>query len=248
MDVYHAMIDEVLNTGTRKENRTGVDTLSTFNFNYELCWDRNLWNRGYSVNQSYLALQGDPAAGNQPPEGSHLLPLLTTKDISWKNIVVEMLWFLSGETDIEILKRHKCKFWDAWADENGRVPSAYGNFWRQFPVHHEEVAQDGLPLGPPRAAYNDQLAWVVNQLRTNPMSRRLVISAWGSGQRLEEQAPAPATSPWPSTSRTSAWPRASGPRTPSTNSASACTSPSGPVTWLSASPTTWRRTASCCSS
>src|SRR4029077_11400291 len=95
-------------------------------------------------------------------------PLLTTKEISWKNIVVENLWFLSGDTHIGLLKKHKCKFWDPWADENGKVPSAYGNFWRNFPVHDAEG----------RAAFNDQVRYVIEEAKKNPMSRRLVISAW----------------------------------------------------------------------
>ena len=105
MKQYIDLVKHVLATGTRKENRTGIDTLSTFNHNYEI----------------------DLRDG---------FPLLTTKAVSWKNIVVELLWFLSGQTDIGILKRHGCKFWDAWADpETGKVPSAYGNLWRHFPVH-----------------------------------------------------------------------------------------------------------------
>jgi len=145
---YLDAVREVLASGTRKENRTGVDTLSTFNINYEI----------------------DLAEG---------FPLLTTKEISWKNIVVENLWFLSGETDIGLLKKHGCKFWDPWADENGRVPSAYGNFWRHFPVHDNEG----------RATYNDQVAYVLNQLRNNPMSRRMVVSAWAPGNAQTSALP-----------------------------------------------------------
>ena len=104
MQQYIELVKHILATGTRKENRTGVDTISTFGYYFE-----------HDLRNGF--------------------PLLTTKNVSWKNIVVEMLWFLSGQTDISILKRHGCKFWDAWADENGKVPSAYGNFWRQFPTH-----------------------------------------------------------------------------------------------------------------
>ena len=112
MKQYLDLVREVLERGTRKPNRTGVDTLSTFNHNYEI----------------------DLREG---------FPLLTTKEISWKNIVVENLWFLSGETHIGLLKKHKCKFWDPWADDDGRVPSAYGNFWRHFPVHDPEGREIG---------------------------------------------------------------------------------------------------------
>lgn len=149
MKQYLEVVREVLEKGTRKENRTGVDTISTFNVNYEVDLRRGF-------------------------------PLLTTKKISWKNIVVENLWFLSGQTDIGILKRHGCKFWDPWADpETGKVPSAYGNFWRNFPVHDAK----GEP------AFNDQVGWALAELKRNPMSRRLVISAWAPGNAQTSQLP-----------------------------------------------------------
>ena len=106
MQQYLDVIRRVLESGQRKANRTGVDTLSTFNVNYQI----------------------DLREG---------FPLLTTKEISWKNIVVENLWFLSGDTRIDLLRKHGCKFWEPWADDNGLVPSAYGNFWRNFPVHEK---------------------------------------------------------------------------------------------------------------
>ncbi len=147
MKVYLDTVREVLETGTRRENRTGVDTLSSFNINYEI----------------------DLAPG---------FPLLTTKAISWKNIVVENLWFLSGVPDIGLLRKHGCRFWDPWADEDGRVPSAYGNFWRRFPVH-----ENG------EAAFNDQIAWVLEELKKNPLSRRLLVSAWAPGNAQRSRLP-----------------------------------------------------------
>jgi thymidylate synthase len=159
MRQYLAAVKEVLERGTRKPNRTGVDTISTFNINYEI----------------------DLANG---------FPLLTTKEISWKNIVVEMLWFLSGQTDISILKKHGCKFWDAWADESGKVPSAYGNFWRQFPVHRDTTPDPLGFMGETRVvAWNDQLAWLVDELKRNPMSRRMVVSAWAPGNAQTSKLP-----------------------------------------------------------
>lgn len=152
MKQYLDLVREVLARGTRKPNRTGVDTLSTFNVNYEI-----------DLRQGF--------------------PLLTTKEISWKNIVVENLWFLSGETHIGLLKKHGCKFWDPWADPQGQVPSAYGNFWRHFPVH-EAGAGDG-----PRAAFNDQIAWVCEELKRDPMSRRLVVTAWAPGNAQTSKLP-----------------------------------------------------------
>jgi len=164
MKIYHDMIDEVLQYGTRKENRTGVDTLSTFNYNYELTWDERL--RG-----SVTTYVGDSVDGN------HRLPLLTTKKVSWKNIVVEMLWFLSGDPHIQILKQHKCGFWDPWVDAKGEVPMAYGNVWRRFPG-----LQATLDSDVPSLRYNDQIRYVLDGLRNNPMSRRLVVSAWAPHQ------------------------------------------------------------------
>ncbi|MEM6559062.1 MAG: thymidylate synthase [Myxococcota bacterium] len=148
MKQYHDVVRKALERGTRKENRTGVDTLSTFNINYEV----------------------DLRDG---------FPLLTTKAISWKNIVVENLWFLSGATDIAFLRKHGCRFWDPWADEAGQVPSAYGNFWRSFPVHQE----DGTP------GFNDQIRYILETLRTDPQSRRMVLSAWAPGNAQTSALP-----------------------------------------------------------
>ncbi len=147
MQQYLQTVREVLHKGTRKENRTGVDTMSTFNINYEI----------------------DLREG---------FPLLTTKEISWKNIVVENLWFLSGDTHIGLLKKHNCKFWDPWADENGRVPSAYGNFWRHYPIHEQQ-----------KIAFNDQIAYVLTTLKTSPMSRRMLVLAWAPGNAQTSELP-----------------------------------------------------------
>jgi thymidylate synthase len=147
MKQYLDLVSHVLREGTRKPNRTGVDTISTFGYFYEV-----------DLRQGF--------------------PLLTTKDVSWKNIVVENLWFLSGDTHIGLLKKHNCKFWDPWADADGKVPSAYGNFWRRFPVH-----RGGEP------AFNDQVRWVLDEVKRNPNSRRLVISAWAPENAQNSQLP-----------------------------------------------------------
>ena len=75
---------------------------------------------------------------------------------------------MSGDLHIGLLKKHGCKFWDHWADEEGYVPSAYGNFWRKFPIHGEQE-------------YNDQVRYVLDTLKKNPNSRRMVITAWAPG-------------------------------------------------------------------
>lgn len=153
MNEYLEAVRTVLERGTRKANRTGVDTLSTFGVHYNI----------------------DLQVG---------FPLLTTKAMSWKNIVAEMLWFLSGQTDIGILKKHGCKFWDAWADPaTGEVPSAYGNFWRRFPVHPSHLGAKDSEWD------NDQLDWLVAELKRNPMSRRMVVSAWAPGNAQTSKLP-----------------------------------------------------------
>lgn len=161
-EAYLNAVRTVLREGTRKENRTGVDTISTFDVSYK------------------IDLQNG-------------FPLLTTKKISWKNIVVEMLWFLSGQTHIGVLEKHGCKFWSAWVDkETGKVPSAYGSFWRSFPVHGWDVSDHPNGLGltrRPRHSFNDQLAWVVDTLKRDPMSRRMVVSAWAPGNAQTSKLP-----------------------------------------------------------
>ncbi len=147
MKQYLDVVRHVLLNGRRKENRTGIDTLSTFNYNYEI----------------------DLRDG---------FPLLTTKEISWKNIVIENLWFLSGRTNIELLRKHGCRFWDPWADEEGCVPSAYGNFWRSFPTPNGRSEQS-----------MDQIAWVLSQIKNNPMSRRHVITAWAPSNAQNSHLP-----------------------------------------------------------
>jgi len=91
-------------------------------------------------------------------------PLVTTKKLHLKSIIHELLWFLSGDTNIGYLKRHGVRIWDEWADENGDLGPVYGHQWRSWP------ARDGGTI--------DQIAQVVEAIRTNPHSRRHVVTAW----------------------------------------------------------------------
>ncbi|RIA55249.1 thymidylate synthase [Dichotomicrobium thermohalophilum] len=91
-------------------------------------------------------------------------PLVTTKKLHLKSIIHELLWFLSGDTNIAYLKRHGVRIWDEWADENGDLGPIYGHQWRSWP------ARDGGTI--------DQIGEVVEQIRTNPHSRRHVVTAW----------------------------------------------------------------------
>ncbi len=91
-------------------------------------------------------------------------PLVTTKKVHLKSIIHELLWFLKGETNIAYLKEHGVRIWDEWADEQGELGPVYGKQWRSW------EGADGQVI--------DQVADVVKQIRTNPDSRRMIISAW----------------------------------------------------------------------
>jgi thymidylate synthase len=103
-------------------------------------------------------------------------PLVTTKKLHLRSIVHELLWFLSGETNIRYLKEQGVGIWDEWADENGELGPVYGRQWRSWPT------ADGRHI--------DQITQVVEQLRRNPDSRRLIVSAWNVGE-LDKMALAP---------------------------------------------------------
>lgn len=91
-------------------------------------------------------------------------PLVTTKRLHLRSIIHELLWFLKGDTNIAYLKEHGVSIWDEWADDNGDLGPVYGYQWRSWPD--------------PRGGHIDQIANLLAQLRDNPMSRRLVVSAW----------------------------------------------------------------------
>ncbi len=115
-------------------------------------------------------------------------PLLTTKEVSWKNILCENLWFLSGEPKIDFLQKHGCKFWNAWANRNNDVPSAYGNFWRRFPTQaHRTHVADIVDCH--NFEHFDQIKWVLEELRANPNSRRLHVNAWSPGNACRSKLP-----------------------------------------------------------
>ncbi len=94
-------------------------------------------------------------------------PLVTTKKCHTKSIIHELLWFLSGNTNIKYLKDNGVSIWDEWADENGNLGPVYGYQWRSWP------AADGRHV--------DQIINVINQIKNNPDSRRLIVSAWNVG-------------------------------------------------------------------
>jgi thymidylate synthase len=103
-------------------------------------------------------------------------PLLTTKKLHVRSIFIELLWFLNGDTNIKWLKDNKVSIWDEWADENGDLGPVYGKQWRNW-----ETA-DGRSV--------DQIKILVDQLKTNPASRRQIVTAWNPGE-LDRMALAP---------------------------------------------------------
>ena len=94
-------------------------------------------------------------------------PLLTTKKLHTKSIIHELLWFIAGDTNVRYLREHGVTIWDEWADENGDLGPVYGYQWRSWPT--------------PGGGHIDQLAQVLAQIRSNPDSRRLIVSAWNVG-------------------------------------------------------------------
>ena len=91
-------------------------------------------------------------------------PLVTTKKLHLKSIIYELLWFLKGDTNVEYLQKHGVRIWDEWADENGNLGPVYGKQWRSWDGANGKTV--------------DQVSELIEQLKTNPDSRRLIISAW----------------------------------------------------------------------
>jgi thymidylate synthase len=103
-------------------------------------------------------------------------PLVTTKKLHIKSIVHELIWFLAGDTNIKYLNDNGVKIWDEWANENGELGPVYGRQWRSWEK--------------PNGGVVDQINWLLNEIKTNPDSRRLVVSAWNPAD-LDKMALAP---------------------------------------------------------
>jgi thymidylate synthase len=153
MEQYLDLVREALAGGTYKPNRTGVDTLASFGAHYEV----------------------DLAEG---------FPLLTTKKMDgfrWNSLIHELLWYFSGEEHIRTL-REETGIWDEWANEEGRLDTAYGRFWRRYPVPEDGLPGESWPEDGHRWRNDegtfDQIQYVLDQLRENPQSRRIVVNAW----------------------------------------------------------------------
>jgi thymidylate synthase len=110
-------------------------------------------------------------------------PLLTTKKVNFSAMLREVLWYLSGEDHIRNLRQHT-KIWDAWADEEGNLDTAYGRYWRRFPS-----AQINPATGQYEVVEVDQIGKVLELLKTDPNSRRMVVTAWEPGNAFGSKLP-----------------------------------------------------------
>jgi thymidylate synthase len=144
MKQYHDLLSHVLEKGVKKQDRTGVGTISVFGYQMR-----------FNLEEGF--------------------PLLTTKKLHTKSIIHELLWFLKGSTNIKYLKDNGVTIWDEWADENGELGPIYGYQWRSWPDYN--------------GGHIDQISNLIEEIKKNPNSRRLIVSAWNVAQINEMRLP-----------------------------------------------------------
>jgi thymidylate synthase len=137
MKAYLELLQDILDTGVEKGDRTGTGTISTFGRQMRI-----------NLNEGF--------------------PLLTTKKLHIKSIVHELLWFLSGATNVQYLRENGVTIWDEWADEEGNLGRVYGAQWRTWLAPNGEIV--------------DQITKLIHQIKTNPDSRRHLVSAWNPAE------------------------------------------------------------------
>ncbi|MFA8434010.1 MAG: thymidylate synthase [Marinifilaceae bacterium] len=136
MQQYLHLLENVLEEGNLKGDRTGTGTISIFGHQMR-----------FNLEEGF--------------------PLLTTKKLHLKSIIYELLWFLKGDTNVKYLQENGVRIWNEWADENGELGHVYGYQWRSWPK--------------PDGSHLDQITQVVEDIKNNPNSRRLIVSAWNAG-------------------------------------------------------------------
>lgn len=160
MKQYLHLLSHILQNGADKSDRTGTGTRSIFG--YQMRFDLN---KGF--------------------------PLLTTKKVHFHSIVIELLWFLKGDTNVKFLQDNKVTIWDEWATaeqtarfgrQAGDLGAVYGHQWRNFGASQNA---DGSYL----ADGFDQISWLINEIKTNPNSRRLIVSGWNPKEAGEVALP-----------------------------------------------------------
>ena len=159
-NTYHNLLEDILKNGVEKEDRTTTGTLSVF---------------GRQIRHNMK-------------EG---FPILTTKKLHWKSIVHELLWFLKGDTNIKYLKDNGVRIWDEWGDENGEVGPLYGKQWTKWELTNKKkvlFVDKGLSTEY-SISYINQIQNVVDLLKTDPDSRRNIVSAWNVGELGQMKLP-----------------------------------------------------------
>lgn len=149
-DEYLNLVSEVLHHGTEREDRTGTGTIGLF-----------------GKQMSFDLTNGS-------------IPLLTTKKMHTRSIIIELLWYLRGETNIKYLQDNGVRIWNEWADDNGDLGPIYGEQWRKVKAYrgcHIDYQSDP-PQAVPDFDIIDQVADAINKIKTNPTDRRIIINSW----------------------------------------------------------------------
>lgn len=157
MQQYLEMLRHILENGERRENRTGVDTIGVFG--YQMRFDLQ---KGF--------------------------PLLTTKKVAFGAMAHELIWFLSGDTNVKYLRDNNVRIWEDWTREDGTIGPGYPKQWRRWAGDYAEKASSVVIEGRDeeklfghvrvKREEIDQISNVIDQIKTNPQSRRLIVSAW----------------------------------------------------------------------
>lgn len=161
-ETYFNLIRDVLENGTKRSDRTGTGTTSVFGRQAR-----------YDLSKGF--------------------PILTTKKVHFHSVVGELLWFLRGDTNVKWLQQNKVTIWDEWADKDGNLGPVYGAQWRKWKAYSEDANElwsiNNEPAARDYEKYVDQIQQVIQQIKTNPDSRRLVVSAWNVGQLEQMKLP-----------------------------------------------------------
>jgi thymidylate synthase len=154
MRQYLQLLQDIINYGVEKEDRTGTGTYSIFGYQSR-----------YDLSEGF--------------------PLVTTKKLHLKSIIHELLWFLKGDTNVNYLKNNGVTIWNEWADENGDLGPVYGAQWRTwatYKYHDGYAAGTEWVPGEIKRGYIDQIQNAIDLIKSNPDSRRIIVSAWNPAE------------------------------------------------------------------
>lgn len=151
MKQYLDTLRLILDTGTKREDRTGTGTIGIFGLQAR-----------YNLNAGF--------------------PMITTKKVWFKGVVHELLWFLQGNTNVKYLQENGVRIWDEWAGEDGELGPVYGAQWRKWGYTQEHYEDNACTVFTEENPGIDQIAQVINDIKTKPYSRRHIVSAWNVEQ------------------------------------------------------------------